>query len=557
MKGTVILIIFIIFWTLSFLKKLLFWSYLWQLKEYHLGRFKAHFDTYQGKKLIFNFLNYFKLILIIFPLGLAFINRRPNQDLFSFYLFLILAVFLIEGIKFFFDFLKKKAKLPVLTLKTFFILGLGILTLFLIIVFALTFKDGGFFYYVFLVTDFFSPLIVSLAIAIVHFFTVIWRFTLIKKAIEKRRKFPKLTVIGITGSYGKSSTKEFLAEILKNHFKVLKTEANQNSEVAVSRTILEKLSPEHDIFVCEMGAYNQKGIQLLSRIARPKIGVLTGITEQHLATFGSLEKIIKTKYELIESLPEEGLAVFNGDNIYCRELYQTTRIPKRIVFSEIPKDFPVIKYWLWRDLWAEDIVVEKRYLEFKLCTKEKKIGLRVNLLGRHNIPNLLLASQVARRLGLKLEEIAKAIQSIDSEKSPLKLRKTRTFLNVVDSSYSANPNGVLADLEYLISWKGKRIIIMPCLIELGKKAKEIHYRIGQKIGQICDLAIITSQDYFQELKAGALNTGMIKDRIVFSQDPRVISDIIFVKIKDFGGAEDVILIEGRVGEPIKETILNL
>ena len=131
--------------------------------------------------------------------------------------------------------------------------------------------------------------------------SALWRKNLINKAKQKRLKFKNLLVIGITGSYGKTSTKEFLATILSEKYKVLKTKEHQNSEVGVSQCILNDLKPEHEIFVCEMAAYNRGGIKLLCDIVKPKIGILTGINEQHMATFGSQENIIKTKYELIES----------------------------------------------------------------------------------------------------------------------------------------------------------------------------------------------------------------------------------------------------------------
>jgi len=551
-SGVVFVIILTFFWFLAFIKKLFFWIYLWQLKEYHWGRFKAHFDTYQGKHLIFNFLNFSKFILLLFPVLLPFISRKPNFNLFAFYLFLIFLIFALEGLKFLFGLFKRKVKLPILTFKTLLVIFLGLLTTFFILLFSFSFAGGSFFYYIFLISDFLAPLIVSSLVGFAHLFTIVWRWNLIKKAAKKRQQFPRLTVIGITGSFGKTSTKEFLAKILENHFKILKTEANQNSEVGVSQTILQKLQPEHEVFICEMGAYSPGGIKLLASITQPKIGVLTGINEQHLATFGSEEKIIKTKYELIDSLPDEGLAVFNGDNHHCRQLYEKTKIAKIIVFSGVPKHFPIVKYWIWRNLWAEDIKVEKEHLSFKICTKKQQFPLKVNLLGKHNIPNLLMAVAVARRLGLTLEEIIKEIPKIKSDLGPLRLIKTKSGLNIIDSSYSANPDGVVADLEYLKVWEGKRAIVMPCLIELGKKAKEVHFRIGQKIGEVCDLAIITTKDYFKEIQRGTESEGMEREKVIYLEKP----EAVFEKLRDFRGPEDIILIEGRVKEEIKKRLEN-
>ncbi|MDP2820889.1 MAG: UDP-N-acetylmuramoyl-tripeptide--D-alanyl-D-alanine ligase [bacterium] len=546
------LIGFVIFWTIVFAKKIIFWTYLWQLKEYHWARFKSHFSTHNGKKAIFNFLNFFKLILIIFPGILFVLSLQPNQEFFVLYLFLISLIFAAEGIVFLKNLFAKSFAFPKITLKTLIILFLGFLTLFSAIFISFFFDPESFFYYL-LLADFFAPLIISFLVFIAHLIAIIWRWNLIKQAMEKRQKFNRLLVVGITGSYGKSSTKEFLYAILKNHFNILKTTANQNSEVGISKCILENLNENHEVFICEMGAYSKGGVRLLSEIAKPKIGILTGINEQHLSVFGSQEKIIATKYELIESLPQEGLAVFNGDNAYCQDLYEkTTGISEKIVFSEIPKNLTAIKFWLWRDLWAETIQEEKDCLKFKLCSKEEALEIKTKILGKHNIANLLMSVVVAKQLGMTLEEIAKEIENLSPELGAIKLKKTKDGLNIIDSSYSANPNGVLADLDYLKNWPGKKIIIMPSLIELGKTAPSIHYKIGEKIAETCDLAIITTRDYFKDLKTGAENKN--KDiKIYYSSNPREIKKIL----TDLDFLSDVILLEGRSPENIKNMIYNL
>ena len=293
----------------------------------------------------------------------------------------------------------------------------------------------------------------------------------------------------MTGSYGKTSTKEFLATILSEKFRVLKTKEHQNSEIGIAQCILDELSFQHEIFIVEMGAYNKGGIKLLCDIIQPKIGVLTGINEQHMATFGSQENIIKTKYELIESLPHDGMAFFNAQNKYCLELYGKTIIKKR--------------------LYGQDAVSP-------------------------DAENLVGAKAVAKELGMSDEEIAKGCANI---KPWPQIQKGINGINIIDATYSANPNGVMADLEYLTLRfpQGKKIIVMPCLIELGKASKEVHQRIGKKIGEVCDLAIITTKDRFSEIQAGAPNA-------VFIENPKEIVE----KIKTFCGPGDVVLLESRV-----------
>ena len=185
----------------------------------------------------------------------------------------------------------------------------------------------------FSLTKFVFPLLFLDALAMIFFsalvlayqpLAVILRNRLIKAAKRTRTSCKKLLVIGVTGSYGKTSTKEYLAAILSEKFNVLKTREHQNSEVGISECILNELNDRHEIFVVEMGAYNRGGIKLLCDIVQPKIGVLTGINEQHMATFGSQENIIKAKYELIESLPNDGAAFFNGDNTTFQESFLKT-----------------------------------------------------------------------------------------------------------------------------------------------------------------------------------------------------------------------------------------
>ncbi len=432
--------IYSIFGFLIFVKLLFFWLWLWQLKEYHTGRFLTHFKEGQAIK---------KVLSSIWRL-----------------------------------------KYPKFTKK---IIVISLVSIFL----AILMFSKGFYLSTFLLIIF-VPLIFQIP-------TVIWRNRFLEKARKKREEFKNLIVIGITGSYGKTSTKEFLATILSEKFNVLKTKEHQNSEVGISQCILDELSSSHQVFVCEMGAYNRGGIKLLCRIAQPKIGILTGINEQHMALFGSQENIIKTKFELIESLPNNGTAFLNGKNKYCLDLYQQAKI-KKILY-----------------------------------------GQEVKLAGEENIEG---AKAIARELGMSENEILKAVQKIENKFPGIELKKEKNGLNIIDATYSANPDGVIAHLDYLKIWKGKKVIVMPCLIELGKVSKEVHKRIGEKIGEVCDLAIITTKERFKEIKQGAVGKGMKNENILFLEN----SKLIFEKIKDFNKENDIILLESRVPKLLIEQL---
>lgn len=545
-----------IFWFIRTVKVILFYLYLWQLKEYHIGRFLDHFRTEKGEQLILNKLNFLKTVLFIYFFSLPILFhysdyfRFPSTAALSLnYLFPVslLVIYFFEDLKVLLTFLKKRLKFPVLTKKIVLLLFLAV-TLAAGIIFTIFYYEGDLNYFTLwlLLFDFLSILFVSAIVLIFQPFAVILRGWTMEAARKKRESFKNLLVIGVTGSYGKTSTKEFLYSVLSKKFNVLKTKENQNSEIGISQCILRDLKPEHKIFIAEMGAYGKGRIKLLSRIAKPKIGVLTGINEQHLALFGSQENIIKTKYELIEALPENGLAIFNGDNKYCLELYQKTKKPRKLLSSH-SQALDVSP-----DIWAENILVQKDYVFFKACTKDGCENFKAYLSGGHFVPNLLTSILVAKELGMEMKEISEAILKIESPKKTMKMFRGIKNLMIIDDSYSANPIGVIAALDYLKIYGGKKIIILPSLIELGKEARRIHYQIGEKIGEVCDAVIITSKDYFNEISQGFLSKDRKKESIFFTDNPTKILEII----QNSFSPGDVVLLEGRVPEKLISSLIK-
>ena len=469
-----------ILWAVRTAKALLFWLYLWQLKEYHIGRFIDHFRTAKGKQIFLNPLFIGKVALF----GALFFSTD--------FAFLLLILYALEALQVAKQAYARKLLKPVFTKKTLFLLLVSI-------VFATGFAQDP---PSLLLFDVFTPVIVSIIVLLFQPFAALGRQRIIVQARAKRDRFKNLIVVGITGSYGKTSTKEFLAQILSKKFKVLKTKEHQNSEVGISNCILRELKPEHEVFVCEMGAYGRGGIKLLASIAKPTIGVLTGINEQHMATFGSQENIIKTKYELIESLPANGVAFFNVKNNYCLELYNKTAM-RKVLYGQ-----------------------------------DAKFSGEENILG---------AMAVAKELGMSEAEIASAVSGIGNAFPGVQMKKGKDGITILEAMYSANPTGVLANLEYLKTFPGnpstglraRKILVMPCLIELGSAAKVVHQRIGKRIAEICDLAIITTREYFEDLKQGS-------EKVVFLENPQEIIE----RIKNTTKSGDVVLLEGRVPSSI-------
>lgn len=171
-----------------------------------------------------------------------------------------------------------------------------------------------------------------------------------------------------------------------------------------------------------------------------------------------------------------------------------------------------------------------------------KADFKLNLLGKHNVENVLLAAACAKKLGMSLMEISLACKNIQAEQESMQIRQGISGLTVIDSTYSANLNGVLADLDYLKLYPRRKILVMPCLIELGKASKDVHEKIGAKISEACDLAIITTKDRFKELLQGAQKAGLGQDKIFLIEKPKE----IFEKISHFAKSGDAVLLESRV-----------
>lgn len=558
-------------WLLRENKAILFWLYLWQLKEYHVGRFLAHFSTSKGKRIFLNPLFFLKAALLLAAAGYYFFITlkfdrlsffSPAFSIFNlYYLYAIYAfsaavflVFSFEAVWAAISFFRNGLAHPVLTKKSVALIVLTHLWAFSFVVFLyqkilgeMSLVDLASAAFILLLADILTPAVVSVIVLLFQPFAVYQRNKILKKAKERRACLGSLEVVGVAGSYGKSSTKEFLAAILGEKGRTAKTAANQNSEVGVSLAILNDVKPEHRFFVCEIGAYNKGRIKYVAAISKPKIGILAGINQQHMATFGSQRKIIEGKYEILEVLPEDGTAILNWDSDLVRQSYesQKSRIrAKKIIFCSGKEK---------KDFYAHDIKAEKDGLFFRITSAEgESADFNLKIFGRHNVESILLAAAAARTLGMSLKEIAKACEKVKPSLAGLKKINGAKGETIIDSTYSTNPAAVLSHLDYIRLWGGKKAIIMPCLIELGKSSKEIHREIGKKIGETCDLAIIASSDRFKEIKTGAVGAGMKPESIVFLDEPRKITE----KVKGFLGRDNVILLEGRLPRILIDTLIQ-
>ncbi|KRQ87939.1 UDP-N-acetylmuramoyl-tripeptide--D-alanyl-D-alanine ligase [Caloramator mitchellensis] len=305
--------------------------------------------------------------------------------------------------------------------------------------------------------------------------------------IIKRRK--DLLVIGVTGSYGKTSVKYFVKTILSEKYNTIMTPESYNTPMGITKVIREQLKDEHEVFVCEMGARYVGDIKELCEIAYPKMGILTAVGPQHLETMGSQENIANTKYELIESLPNDGVAFFNADNEICVNLSKRRNIETYLYGTQQKEE---------TNIWASDIKNTKEGLRFnvqgKVNNREIKFECRTKLLGKHNVNNIIAGILVALRLGLTEEEIKRGIEKIEPVPHRLQLLDTNNGVTVIDDAFNSNPEGSALALEAIAEMEGeKKIIVTPGMIELGNIEYEENKKFGKRIAKVCDIAILVGK----------------------------------------------------------------
>jgi UDP-N-acetylmuramoyl-tripeptide--D-alanyl-D-alanine ligase len=353
-------------------------------------------------------------------------------------------------------------------------------------------------------------------------------------AAQKRLRQYAPTVIGITGSYGKTSTKYFLHTILSERYNALKTPQSFNTLMGVCRVVNDELQPQHQVFIVEMGAYQRGSIQKLAHFVRPQIGILTAIGPQHLERFKTLENIEAAKYELIASLPTSGVAVFNNDDPRCRKLADRTEAMKVWRYG-LDSTQPGLH------LWAQEICQSPQGLTFTLADSQgNRAQTHTVLLGRHNVLNLLGASCVALEVGLSLTEVARAIAKIQPAPHRLQLLRGAGGVTVIDDSYNSNPIGAAEALEALREFKtGRRVLVTPGMVELGVMEAEQNEVFGARAAQVCDYVLLVGPRQTQAILRGLVREHFPRERI------RVVKDLAeaTTELQGLVQAGDVVLFE--------------
>lgn len=363
----------------------------------------------------------------------------------------------------------------------------------------------------------------------------------INSAARKIFSMNNLIKIGITGSFGKTSTKFILKTILSEKYKVLATPDSYNTTMGTTRVIREMLSKDHEVFISEMGARNIGDIAEICSIVKPDIGIITSIGKQHLETFKTINNVAKTKYELIEGLKEDGTGFFPSDNDYCYELYKGTT--KKKVLYGLQNHIEEL------DITAEDIVLSDKGSTFVLTGRDgKKIECTTKLLGKHNVLNILGCAAIAKYLGMTMEEIAAGVSKIEPIPHRLQILPTQNGTIVIDDAFNSNPVGSKMALEVLSQFKGRKIIVTPGMVELGIEEFDLNKDFGREIAKVVDIAVLIGKKRTEAIQQGLVQEGFSQDNlhVVNSLDEAT------VKLAAFVRSGDIILFENDLPDNYDE-----
>ncbi len=311
------------------------------------------------------------------------------------------------------------------------------------------------------------------------------------KILSKRRNLIK---IAITGSYGKTSVKNFLKAMLEKKYNVLATPASYNTPMGIVKAV-NSLDETYDVFIAEFGARRVGDIRTLMNMVKPSLSILTGINSQHLETFGSEKNIAREKCRILE-VGERGLCVVNSK----------VKDKAEFALEKLKKRPAVIYAGEMGDVCARDIVMSEDGSDFKLVISGKEYPVTTPLIGRQNIENIALAAAMAHALGVEMPFILEAIEELEPVLHRMQLLRGEGIL-IIDDSFNSNPDGAACALDTLSMFPRRKVVLTPGLVELGGKEREENYKLGMKMAEVADLALLVGIKRTDPIRRGLLDGG--------------------------------------------------
>ena len=363
------------------------------------------------------------------------------------------------------------------------------------------------------------------------------------EAERRIRAYPG-RVIGITGSYGKTTTKLILTDLLASRYRVLKTAAGVNTTMGITRVVREELRDEHEYFVVEISAYGPGEIREVCDIIHPRLGILTAVGVQHLERFGTPQAIAETKYELLASLPPGGTAVVNADDPLCLKLAERADSDgKRVVRYGLNDAQGALA------VRGTDLTVSVRGTRFRVVTDSGEAeSFETRLLGRWNISNILAGLAAGRECGVPLTAMREAVTKLSPAPRRLEILEEGGIVKILDVA-NANPRGAQMALEVLSQFGGgSRILITPGMVELGPIEAEENRRFGQAAASVCDFVVLVGPERTRPIREGLAERGFPADRILTARHADEVAD----RLTQIVRPGDTLLFENRLPDTYLE-----
>lgn len=390
------------------------------------------------------------------------------------------------------------------------------------------------------------PVVTAGAVLVVNLPFALRKKDIIAKAGRIRQQHSHLTVVGITGSYGKTSTKFFLQQLLQDDPTVVATQEHRNSALAVAQDLLRQLRPHHRTYLVEMGAYRRGEIRELCELTKPKIGVVTAIASQHLSLFGSLEAVAAAKWELIDALPVRGTVVLNADNKIIQE--RGKNIPQRVIwFSSALQSHPS-----FATVYLTDTTIYDRKIATTLHLAEVARNVVLPLVSEAMLGSAVAAAATAYALGTSPATIFHQLAHLKPFPRTMEYRRNSSGTALIDDSYSGNEQGVLAAIEHLRYFTGaKKIVVFTPIIELGRSGSAVHERIGRALAQSQAAVYVTNASYAQAIVRGGKKTNPAFRCTVVNDAQELLA-----QVRPRLTTNTVVLLEGRLPEFARQALLN-
>ena len=363
-----------------------------------------------------------------------------------------------------------------------------------------------------------------------------------KIAMYKRNLYGKsFPLIGVTGSVGKTSTKDIIANVVSQKYKTLKTQGNNNNEIGLPFTMFNL--DGHEAAVIEMGMNHLGEISKLTKIAKPTISVITNIGTSHIGNLGSRENILKAKLEILEGM-EKKILVINNDNDLLHELYLNN------------KDIEICTYGIENKskVMAEDIILNENDSEFICNINGNRFKVKVPVGGIHFVYNAICAATVGNLLGLSIEQIQKGIETFELTKKRMDITELRNGVTIINDSYNASFESMQASLKYLGSLKSDRkIAVLGDMFELGEYSKDLHKKVGKEVAENNIDILICFGENAKYIVEEAKENGIEEKNIYYFKDKSQIKEFI----KQNWKKGDSILFKASNGMKFFEIVENL